>query len=433
MSYARAFLRTTVTHEMGHILGLRHNFVASTAYSLGQLRNKEFVQREGVTASVMDYVPFNIAALKQKGVPYWSSCVGRYDIWAIRYGYAEPTPDSGGEGAFLRKIASASAQPGHAYQSDELADQFDPDITRNDLSSDPLAYWTRMLQTVRYLMLHLGDRVPRKGESYWEFTRQLNMALSLYARAAAIVSRYIGGVKIRGNFRGDPGEKPVLEPVPAAKQRSALRLINLYIFAPNAFALPKSYYGKLAGEPFPNLIQSVLSGSSSDFPMLDTFASIQAAALRRIFSPAVMRRVLNNEFRRSDNGPVLTLAEIFQSVGYQVWSDISSPQGVSALRRQLQRVHLDAMISMVIQPSSGTPEDARMLAWDQLRRLKTRLEAAKRGNLHDAYTRVHVDESLMRINRALDAKQILGAPAPSTPSLLQMLLGMTGQAAALVR
>lgn len=427
LTYTRAFLRNIVTHEMGHILGLRHNFVASTAFSLSQLKVPAFVQKEGVTASVMDYTPFNIAAIKQKGVPFWASRVGRYDKWCIEYGYSAPPPNAGSESAYLKKIASRNTQPGLAYQSDELADQFDPDVTRFDLGADPLAYWARNLQIVRYLMLNLDKRSPRPGESYWVFTRQLNMLVALYAQAAASAARYVGGVKIRGNFRGDPGEKPVLEPVPAAKQREALRLLNTYIFAPNAFNLPRSYYGKLAGNPFPDLIRSVLSGSSADFPMLDTFASIQSAALRRIFSPAVMRRVLNNEFRRPDNGPVLTLAEIFRSVGYQVWSDIGSGKPVSPLRRQLQRAHLELMIGMVVQPAPGTPEDARMLAWDQLRTLKTRLQSARTAAASDPYTRVHVEESLMRIQRALDARQMIGGSAPGAPSLLQMLLGGRAQ------
>jgi len=422
-AYTKAFVRNTVTHEMGHIVGLRHNFVASTAFSMDQLAKPELVAKEGVAASVMDYTPFNLAAVKQKGVPYWANCVGRYDVWAVRYGYSEPTPGSGSESAYLKKLASKSAEPGHAYGSDELTDQFDPDITRFDLSSDPLAYWTRSLQMTRYLMFHLGERSPRKGESYWEFTRQLNMLVSLYSRAAASASRYVGGVKIRGNFRGDPGEKPVLEPVPAAKQRKALYLLNTYVFAPNAFALPKSYYGKLAGDPFPDLIRSVVSGSSADFPMLDTFASLQSAALRRIFNPAVMRRVLNNEFRRADDGPVLTLAEIFSSVSQQVWSEMDVPKPVDALRRQLQRAHLELLTGMVVQPPTGTPEDAKMLAWDQLRSLKGRLMAAQKAGFKDTYTRVHVAESLMRIDRALNARQMISAPAASTSSLLQQLLG----------
>lgn len=426
--FARAFIRSIVTHEMGHILGLRHNFVASTAFSMQQLKDKKFVETEGVTASVMEYTPFNIAALKQSGVPYWSACVGRYDIWAIQYGY---TPASGNEDAMLKKIASRSAQPGLAYQSDEIADQFDPAVTRNDLSSDPLAYWARSLQVTRYLFLTLGRRSPKSGESYWKFTQQLHMLVSLYSRSAAIASRYVGGLTVRGNFRGDPGEKPVLQPVPGAKQREALGLLNAYILAPNAFDLPKDYYTKLAGDPFPDMIASVLSGSKTDYPMLDTFASIQTSAIRRLFSSAVLQRVANNEFKLKGDPTVFTLAELFGSVGRQVWLELGDGKPVSALRRQLQRAHLDAMIGMVVTQSAGVPADARMLAWDQLRTLKRRIGSRRASG--DSYTRIHLDETLMRIDRALNAMQTVGTSEAPRQSLLQMLLGENSPAAPRLR
>ena len=418
--FAKAFIRSIVTHEMGHILGLRHNFVASTAFTLDQLKKKDFVAHEGVTASVMDYTPFNVSAVKRPGVPYWSSTVGRYDIWAVEYGYT-PADNDASEKALLKRIASRSAEPGLAYQSDEVADQFDPNVTRNDLSKDPLAYWARTLQVTRYLMLNLESRSPKRGESYWMFTQQLNMLISLYARAAAMSSRFIGGLNLHGNFRGDPGEQPVLQPVSGQKQREALRLLNIYIFAPNAFELPRSYYTKLAGDPFPDLVASVLSGSKTDYPMLDTFASIQASALRRIFSPAVLQRVANNEFKQRGEPGLFTMAELFGSSGRQIWSELDGTKPVSALRRQLQRAHLDLMIGMVVNSASGVPADARMLAWDQLRSLKRRLDS--RTGTGDAYTRVHYAESAMRINRALNAMQTVGTSEAPRQSLLQMLLG----------
>ena len=80
---------------------------------------------------------------------------------------------------------------------------------------------------------------------------------------------------------------------------------------------------------------------------------------------------------------------------------------IGPLRRQLQRAHLDTMISMFVSPS-GAPDDAKSLAWDQLRSLKTRIRSG-RGSDEDAYTRIHLDESLMKIDRALDAKVMMGS------------------------
>jgi hypothetical protein len=80
----------------------------------------------------------------------------------------------------------------------------------------------------------------------------------------------------------------------------------------------------------------------------------------------------------------------------------------------------------VVSPDgAGAPDDARMLAWDHLRRLKTRIAAAKRP-AQDEYTRVHLDESLMRIDRALNAVQTVGGGGGGGGGTIRILLGGEG-------
>jgi len=421
--YTNTFLRDTVSHEMGHIMGLRHNFIASTFHSLDDLKDEKKIQQEGISASVMDYVPFNVSALKRKGVDYWAPTIGPYDMWAIRYGYMPinaRTPED--ERPQLETIASQCNLPGHAYESDEIADQFDPAVTRFDLGSDPLAYWNRMLDLSRYLMLHLGARVPKYGESYYKFTQDFNMLLGQYARAAAVSSRYIGGLHVSRNHRGDPGEKPTLAPVPAAEQKRALGLLTTYIFAENAFSFPKSMYTKLTADPYIDF-GTALFTSTQEVPILDTISGVQRAALQRLFSPNVLRRVVNNEFKEADPSQTLTLPYLYHTVGTAVWSELESHKNVGTLRRQLQRAYLDTMIAQVVSTPPGTPDDAKMLAWDALRQLKTQIASARQSGTYDDYTRVHLDESLMKIDRALDARVIVNTQPTRQPSALDILRG----------
>ena len=413
-SYINSFISMVVSHEFGHCLGLRHNFVASTYHSLDELKNEDLLQRTGVSGSVMDYTAFNIAAIKTPGVDFFQTNVGPYDNWAIQYGYI-PVPQATtptGELYTLKQIASKCNEPGHAYQSDEVADQVDPLVTRWDLSKNPLDYWTKNLQVSRYLMLNLAKREPKKGESYWEFTRDFNQLLGLYSRAAAIASRYIGGVHLNRNHRGDPGEKPTLSPTTVDEQRRALNILTAYVFDENAFKFPTEYYGKMTTNPNELDIMAIITGNGgADIPVRDTMASIQRAALNRMFSPSVLRRVANNEFKTSDASKALTLPELFHSLSTAVWSELDGGRNVSSLRRQLQRQYVDSMIDMSVK-SSSAPEDAKMLAWDQLRNLKNRIQQASAAK-HDTYTRIHLEESLMQITRALEAKQMIGSAAPS--------------------
>ena len=421
--YINSFLRYVIAHEMGHLMGLYHNFIASTQHSLKDLADAKKVSELGVSASVMDYTAFNVQGIKNK-VDYWSQTIGPYDLWAIKYGYL-PIESTSPKGELfkLKQIASESNKPGHAFQNDMMADSFDPCVVRWDISGEPLGYWERIMNLSKHLMKTLAQRAPKKGESYYEFTRDFNGLLNNYARGAAVASRYIGGMHVNRNHKGDPGEKPTLAATKVEDQKKALHLLNLYVFGETAFNFPASYFSKFTTDPFGPDIAAMLTGSyNPEFPIRDTIAGIQRAALGRLFNGRVLTRIINNEYRVGDPANALTLPYLFNSVGGSVWSELGAKKNVSTLRRQLQRSHLATMVDMVTKPAGGTPDDAKMLAWNQLRSLKSRLASAKDGT-YDEYTRVHLDESLMQINRALDAKVTIGSGPAAGGSLLQMLMG----------
>jgi hypothetical protein len=418
-TYVNSFISDVVSHEMGHILGLRHNFIASTEHTLAQLANPAVTKKYGMAASVMDYNPFNISALKSKGADFWMPTIGTYDYWAIEYGYTPieaKSPD--GELFRLRQIASKCNEPGHRYESDETADSIDPLITRFDMSADPLAYWERMANTTRYLSLQLGSRLPKKGESYWEFTSSFNTLLNLQARAGSVASRYIGASNLNRNHKGDTGEKPTIAPVSAKDQMRALKLLNNHFFSESAFRYPAEYWGKLTSNPNAGLIESILAGAS-DFPVRDTFSSIQTSALRRILSPAVLRRVANNEYK-TENGTSFKLSYLMDSTAAAIWSELGTQRPITSLRRSLQRAHIDLLISILLNPAGPAPDDAKALAWNQLVTLQQRIAASRNG---ETYTKVHLRETAMRIKRALEAQQTIGGASAPSGNLLQMLLG----------
>ena len=432
--YMRQYLRHVVTHEMGHIMGLRHNFIASTTLDMKELQDQKMIEKMGVSASVMDYTPYNIFALKHKGVAFYQPTIGPYDYWAIEYGYTPieaATPQ--GELFKLRNIASKCNEPGHAYQSDESADGFDPAVVRFDLGKNPLDYFQKTLEVSRHLLLHLGERVPKNGESYHEFTRDFEGLLGQYSRAASLSARYVGGLHMNRNYKGDPNEKAPLVPVDAAEQKRALQLVNTYILSDEAFGFPRSYYTKLTSDPSAGLdIAAFLSGGGDDYPIRDQFSSIQRAALRQLFSPLTLKRVVNNEFKIGDATQALTLPNLFHSVGGTVWSELDARKSIGTLHRQLQRAYLDTLIGMVTNTGNTAPDDAKLLAWDQLRQLKGKIAVVAsaspvggKAGLDD-YTKIHLAESLMRINRALDARMTVGSQSAASANPFSFLLGGEG-------
>src|SRR5262249_19745913 len=147
-------------HEVGHTLGLRHNFKGSAHLSLDELNDPVRTREHGMVASVMDYVPTNIVPKGKKQGDYYPTTLGAYDLWAIEYGY-KPCSDEE-----LKKIASRSGEPGHAFTTDEDTRGIDSDPLSNrfDLGNDTVAYARQRAQLINDLWPGLEARMAKEGE-----------------------------------------------------------------------------------------------------------------------------------------------------------------------------------------------------------------------------------------------------------------------------
>lgn len=403
-AFVHAYIREVIAHELGHNLGLRHNFIASTESTFGQLGDAAWVKQKGVAASVMDYNPPNLAAIKRPGVAYYSDVVGSYDRWAIAYGYTPleaATPEA--ERPALARIASQCNWPGHAFQSDEMGDAYDPRITRFDLGKNPLDWTARSLELSRILLTTLGQRAPKPGASYFEFTRDFNALVSRSFSAASYTSRFIGGLCVNSNYRGDAAERPPLVPVDGAQQRQALQMLVRFAFAENSFAFPKAYFAMLTGNP--NVDGNQPEAAQREFPVFNTFTDFQRGLLQRLFTAERLTRLANNEFRSADPKDTLTMAALFRTVGDAIWTEVGTGREPSALRRSLQVDHLSQLIDLAVNRDPKLPADAVTLAWEQLRRLDARLTAAL-PTARGEYAPAHLREAQARIRRAMEAKPV---------------------------
>ncbi|RYG55782.1 hypothetical protein EON80_30200, partial [bacterium] len=365
-TYTNQLLRAVVAHEFGHILGLRHNFTASLNLTPQQLANPKIVKEEGVTASLMDYVGYNAFGLKT-GAPLFNPGPGKYDRWAIAYGYSPVEAASPkAEKPALAKIAGRSHEPGLLYQSDELADGSDPSIVRYDLSSDPLAYAERTIAINRELLRTLGARRPRKGETYVSFTRRLRSLLRSPGGPAGQAARYVGGSINRREVKGDKGEGASFKPVPFAQQRRALDLITKNIFAPGSLSVPKAYLTKTAPDPydFSDL------GAAQGYPFRDDIAGVRSNLLGSLFSPDRMTRMANNTWKFP--GQTVEMPELFTKVRRSVWGTIGPKTVMSAERRDVQRAHLNVLLNF-FGDKVTVPGDAKLIAYGELLNLKKQL------------------------------------------------------------
>jgi hypothetical protein len=167
-AFVQAVITDTIMHEVGHTLGLKHNFKASTTVTQAQLQDLSYTQAHGISGSVMDYNAYNLALKGERQGSYTNTTLGAYDYWAIEYAYKPLEPAT--ETVELGRIAARSTESALAYGDDSDAgggannDGMDPLVNRFDLGDDPLAYYKKRLKLSQELWARLQERKPQPGE-----------------------------------------------------------------------------------------------------------------------------------------------------------------------------------------------------------------------------------------------------------------------------
>ncbi len=424
------FIVEVTAHEVGHTLGLRHNFRASTILPVGELNDLKKTEEIGQTSSVMDYNPLVIAPKGQKQGHFLTPTLGPYDYWAIEYAYK---PIQGEEKAELAKIASRAADPMLPYATDEDARgtysplAIDPLVNQFDQSSDPLAYFKQDVGIIHELWDSMEKKLAKPGEGYQVLRRSMGRSIGEYNRALLTSSKYIGGIYHVRDHVGDPNGRPPYTVVPAAKQREALEFLRTYAFSEKVFELPAGLLNKLAIERQEGLdFISYFVVQRTDSPWHDVVLGLQRNVLNRLYHPVLLDRVLDNQLRFAPNEKPFTMADLFSGLDSAIWSELDTNQTkISSLRRNLQREQLKQLIRLTLRPAPPPggpppgpvgfvipipptprpPEDATTLARASLRNVQAKIkQALTAGKVTDPTTKAHLEETQARISAALQAQ-----------------------------
>jgi hypothetical protein len=399
-----AYLKDVTMHEVGHTLGLRHNFRASRTYSEAQLADPAFTAANGVSGSVMEYAAINLplpgTPAEAQGTPF-STTLGPYDYWAIEYAYKPIEPAR--EEAELAAIAARSAEPWLAYGTDE--DSYlgiDPESLQFDLGDDVLAFARKRLAIARDLLQRQETRALKPDQDYAVLRRSVVYALRDMARAAATLARQIGGVRTLRDHAGS-GRDP-LQPVPAAQQREALDLLASGFLSADSMTLSAALQRKLAVD-FEERGDALFSGeqaASTDFSPAALVLELQRGLLGALMNDAVAGRLLDSEAKAPTEA--LRLAELYRRLDSAVWSELADKGDIGALRRELQRDHVNRLAGLLLRPASASRADARGLLRAQAAALLARLNnAAKRSGL-SAEAQAHLQDSAETLGQALAAR-----------------------------
>ena len=395
-----AVLKDVVTHEVGHTLGLRHNFRASTIYTQAQISDPAFTRGHGISGSVMDYNAFNVALDGEAQGEYVMSTLGPYDYWAIEYAYRElPATD---EAAALGRIAARSAEHDLAYGTDEeLAGDFDgmdPEVNQRDVGGDPLAFAARRLALSQELFDRLQARTLPSGEHYESLTRNFVSGLGQMGRAFEMVAKYVGGVVYLRDQAGS-GRAPYT-PVPAARQRAALKLLSERLFAVDGFQLTPAFASRLVDDALDRGYTPPLDRS-----LEATLLAQQTAVLDRLLSPTVATRLVNSRNKLADGAQALTLDELYGTLTRAIWGE--RVVDVTPARRALQREHARRLAAAIAKPGLGAAlGDARALHRATAKTLLARAREARGNTRLSPPTRAHLDETIDTLDTALKAQAV---------------------------
>lgn len=362
-------IRSVAAHEVGHTLGLTHNFGASSTVPVEKLRDREWLERHGHTPSIMDYARFNYVAQPEDSVGERGliSRIGAYDVWAIEWGYRwYPELSAEEERPILNKWIVARMEDDRALWFGSEFSSDDPRTQTEDLGNNAMLASEYGIRNLKRVVSNLMEWTYRENEGYNDLTELYKGVLRQYDYYIGHVLTNIGGTYETPKLASQPG--PVYEGVPASVQRDALDFIKKYAFNTPAWLLDTMILTRVGESP------------------TEIVTRIQDRVLNSLFSSGTVGRISTQEVMYGDKA--YRLIDYFNDIDVAIWHGLSEEQPIDVYRRNLQRSYVEALVSLS-KRTGREYRDAAPIAKNKLAQIYAQVRKSKRKH-DDPMSRYHL-------------------------------------------
>jgi len=389
-------IRFVSSHEVGHTLGLRHNFGSSSTVPVEKLRDKAFVEANGHTPSIMDYARFNYVAqpgdnITDKGL---FPRIGDYDLWAIEWGYRwNPEAKTPEQDKAIQNKMTVEKLKNHRLWFLTESDPDDPRAQSEDLGDNAMKASAYGIKNLQRIVVKLPEWTREPNTGFESLNELYGNVIGQFNRYMGHVVKNVGGIMTTPKTVEQQGV--VVQFVPESKQKEALNFLNEQLFkTPRWLINPQ--------------ITNLTGGNS-----LTTVGGMQDAILGRLISHNTLNKLLR--FEAEEKAPY-TAIEMLTDLRKMVWSELSARKPIDIYRRNLQKAFTERMINAVTPPATPTAPtaqrassftentDAMSVAKAQLRMLQAEIKQAL-PSYKDAASRAHLMDVNDRITAALDVSK----------------------------
>ena len=375
-------VRFVAAHEVGHTLGLPHNMGASAAYSVDSLRAPGFVQRMGVSPSIMDYARFNYVVQPEDEGAGIMPKVGPYDLWSIAWGYKlVPGEDTESERPTLNKwVVERADNPIYRYGQQQRG-VIDPSSQTEDLGENPIQASDLGIENLKRIIPNLISWSQQEGEDYDDLSE-------LYGQVAGQFRRYMGHVanNVGGVYEYDKTydqEGVVYTHVPKQRQQAAIHFLDRQLFTTPTWMIDREIIGRVGSTIIVGLIRG-----------------LQGYSLNTLFDGDRMNRMMENEALNGTKA--YALSDMFLDTRNAIFREVPQGQPIDSYRRNLQRAYIDKMGAIMAETGSAwNQSDIKALARMTLDATAKDITSNMK-KMKDDMSKAHLKDLLARIDMAKD-------------------------------